>query len=89
MLLNYFDNIENIRGSEWVAPYRAHLATLSEQVQALDTLWWADVAAITRIEIARQRAKMIACQEEFRRQEETWFAKVGSIQANQEAINEK
>lgn len=51
MLLNYLNNIGNIGDSEQAAPYQACLATLDEQVQELDTLWWADVTAVTGIEI--------------------------------------
>lgn len=79
ILLNYLDNIENIGSYKWVAPYQAHLATLDEQVQTLDTLQWANVATITEIEIARRRAEMIARQEEFRLQEEIWSVKFSSL----------
>lgn len=89
MLLNYLNNIENINGSERAAPYRAHLAALDEQVKALDTLRRADMATITGIEIARWRAEMIACQEEFRHKEKAWYIEVAILHENQEAINEE
>lgn len=82
MLLNYLDNIENISGCERATPYRACLAALDEQVRALDTLQLAVIIAITEIEISHQRGKIIARQEEFRRQEETLSTEVGSFQAN-------
>lgn len=42
-----------------------YLACLDEHVRALDTLRQTDVSAITEIEIANRRAKMIAQQDKF------------------------
>lgn len=79
MLLNYLSNIENIGGLEWVAPYRACLTALDDQVLALDTLQHADITAIAEIEVAHQRAEMIAWQEEFHLQEEVWTIEASSL----------
>lgn len=79
MLLNFLNNVKNIGACKRAAPYWARLTSLDDHVRALDTLQQADVTAIIEIEVACQRAKMIARQEEFRRQEEIWTAKIGSF----------
>lgn len=53
MLISYLDNIERIGGSRRATSYQARLEALEKQVQVLNMLHKAGMAAIIEIEVAR------------------------------------